>query len=34
MKNELGTDKLTYDTETGQRYTYLGGGMSLDSAQT
>ena len=31
MKNELGTDKLTYDTETGQRYTYLGGGMSLDA---
>ena len=31
MKNELGTDKVTYDTETGQRYTYLGGGMSLDS---
>ena len=30
MKNELGTDKITYDTETGQRYTYLGGGMSLD----
>ncbi len=31
MKNELGTDKITYDTETGQRYTYLGGGQSLDS---
>ncbi len=31
MKNELGTDKITYDTETGQRYTYLGGGMSVDS---
>ena len=31
MKNELGTDRITYDTETGQRYTYLGGGMSLDS---
>jgi prepilin-type processing-associated H-X9-DG protein len=28
MKNELGTDKITYDTETGQRYTYLGGGVS------
>ena len=27
MKNELGTDKVTYDTETGLRYTYLGGGM-------
>ena len=31
MKNELGTDKITYDTETGQRYTYLGGGMPVDS---
>jgi prepilin-type processing-associated H-X9-DG protein len=31
MKNELGTDKVTYDTETGQRYTYLGGGMSEGS---
>ncbi|MDD5141328.1 MAG: type II secretion system protein [Verrucomicrobiales bacterium] len=31
MKNELGTDKITYDPATGQRYTYLGGGMSLDS---
>ncbi len=31
MKSELGTDKVTYDTETGQRYTYLGGGMSLDA---
>ena len=30
MKNELGTDKITYDTETGQRYTYLGDGMALD----
>jgi prepilin-type processing-associated H-X9-DG protein len=31
MKNELGTDKITYDTETGLRYTYLGGGMSEGS---
>jgi len=31
MTNELGTDQITYDTETGQRYTYLGAGMSLDS---
>ena len=31
MKNELGTDRITYDTETGQRYIYLGGGMSMDS---
>ncbi len=30
MKNELSTDKITYDPETGQRYTYLGGGQSLD----
>ncbi len=28
MKNELSTDKVTYDPATGQRYTYLGGGMS------
>ena len=31
MTNELGTDKITYDPATGQRYTYLGGGQSLDS---
>ena len=31
MKNELGTDRVTYDAETGQRYTYLGAGMSLDN---
>jgi type II secretory pathway pseudopilin PulG len=31
MKNELGADKITYDPATGQRYTYLGGGQSLDS---
>ncbi len=31
MKNELGTDKITNDTETGLRYTYLGGGMSEGS---
>ncbi len=28
MKSELGTDKVTYDPATGQRYVYLGGGMS------
>ncbi|HLP75614.1 MAG TPA: hypothetical protein VK327_01740 [Candidatus Paceibacterota bacterium] len=28
MKNELGTDKITYDPETGQRYTYIGAGLS------
>jgi len=33
MKNELGTDRITYDTETGQRYTYLGGGMPMDSVK-
>jgi type II secretory pathway pseudopilin PulG len=33
MKNELGTDKVTYDPATGQRYTYLGGGMSLNNLQ-
>ncbi|HEV2456383.1 MAG TPA: type II secretion system protein, partial [Verrucomicrobiae bacterium] len=31
MSNELSTDRITYDVETGQRFTYLGGGMSLDS---
>jgi type II secretory pathway pseudopilin PulG len=31
MKDELGSDKITYDTETGQRFTYLGGGMLFDS---
>jgi len=31
MKDELGTEKIIYDTETGQPFTYLGGGMSLDS---
>jgi type II secretory pathway pseudopilin PulG len=31
MKDELGTDKVTYDAESGQRYTYLGNGMSLDN---
>ncbi|HEY1661207.1 MAG TPA: hypothetical protein VGI03_02210 [Verrucomicrobiae bacterium] len=30
MKDELGTDKILYDTETGQPFTYVGGGMSLD----
>jgi hypothetical protein len=28
MKNELGTDKITYDPGTGQRYVYIGAGMS------
>jgi type II secretory pathway pseudopilin PulG len=28
MTNELGTEKVTYDPATGQRYVYLGAGMS------
>jgi hypothetical protein len=28
MKNELGTDKITYDPESGERYTYLGATVS------
>ena len=31
MTNELDTDRITYDVETGRRFTYLGAGMSLDS---
>ncbi|MEI8289254.1 MAG: hypothetical protein WCH99_07255 [Verrucomicrobiota bacterium] len=34
MKNELGTDKVTYDPATGQRYTYLGGGQSLNNLKS
>jgi prepilin-type processing-associated H-X9-DG protein len=30
MMNELNTDKITYDVETGQQFTYLGAGMSLN----
>jgi type II secretory pathway pseudopilin PulG len=30
MSNILDNDQITYDPETGQRYTYLGAGMSLD----
>ena len=33
MSNELGTDKITYDVETGERFTYLGNGMSEDALQ-
>ncbi len=29
MMNELSTDKITYDPESGQRYIYLGGGMMV-----
>ena len=31
MTNELDNDRVTYDVETGQRFTYLGAGMSLDN---
>jgi type II secretory pathway pseudopilin PulG len=30
MSNILDNDQITYDPETGQRYTYLGAGMSSD----
>ena len=30
MMNELNTDKVTYDVETGQRFTYLGAGHKAD----
>ncbi|HTX20485.1 MAG TPA: hypothetical protein VMD27_01300 [Candidatus Aquilonibacter sp.] len=30
MKDEIVNDRVTYDVETGQRFTWLGGGMSLD----
>lgn len=30
MRNELNTDKITYDPATGQRYVYLGAGLSLE----
>jgi prepilin-type processing-associated H-X9-DG protein len=30
MMTELNTDKITYDVETGQRYTYLGAGYRED----
>jgi hypothetical protein len=33
MRNELGTDKVTYDPGTGQRYIYLGAGMSENNLQ-
>ncbi len=31
MTNELSSDKITYDVETGQRFTYLGDGMAEGS---
>ncbi len=31
MSSELGSDKVTIDPQTGQRFIYLGGGMSLGS---
>ena len=30
MMNELNTDKITYDVATGQRFTYIGAGLSLN----
>ncbi len=30
MKEELNTDKITYDVATGQRFTYIGAGLSLN----
>ena len=30
MKNELNTDKITYDVATGQRFTYIGAGLSMN----
>ena len=30
MKNELGGDKVTYDVATGQHFTYIGAGLSLN----
>jgi prepilin-type processing-associated H-X9-DG protein len=30
MMAELNTDKITYDPETGQRYTYLGAGLNTE----
>ncbi len=34
MKDELGSDRITYDPETGQRYVYLGAGASLDALKS
>ena len=31
MRDQLGTDKITYDTETGERYVYLGAGLDQDA---
>ena len=33
MKNELGTDKVTYDPNTGQRFVYVGAGKSADNPE-
>ena len=33
MMAELGTDKLLYDPESGQRFVYVGGGVDLDKVQ-
>jgi prepilin-type processing-associated H-X9-DG protein len=34
MHDELGTDKITFDVETGQRFTYLGDGMPLNQLKS
>src|SRR5262249_20938279 len=33
MINELSTDKVTYDPESGQRFVYVGGGLEVDKIQ-
>ncbi len=33
MMNELNTDKITYDPQTGKRYIYLGAGLDLEKIQ-
>ena len=33
MMNELSTDKITYDPNTGQRYVYVGAGKSADNPE-
>ncbi len=33
MMNELGTDKVTYDPESGQRFVYMGGGQQFEQIQ-
>ena len=33
MMNELSTDKITYDPNTGQRFVYVGAGKSADNPE-